>query len=50
MNQVTTFELSDLEIHDVNGGIICGGLCILGAVAAGATILASGVVVGQALR
>ena len=37
------------EIEQVNGGFVCGGLCMLGAVAAGAGIMAAGVSIGSAI-
>jgi len=47
---VSTFELSATEIDQVNGGFICGGACVLGAIVAGVGLLGSGVTIGAALR
>lgn len=45
-----TFELAAQEIDTVNGGIICGGLCVLGAIVAGVGLFSGGVTIGSALR
>jgi len=50
MNNLEQFgyqELSMVEMKDINGGFICGGLCIVG-LAAGAAFVA-GLGVGVAL-
>ncbi len=49
MNNVT-FELATHDIDAVNGGIICGGACVLGAIAIGIGLFSSGVTIGSALR
>ncbi|GAA0544789.1 hypothetical protein GCM10009098_10400 [Rheinheimera aquimaris] len=41
--------LTQNDIEQVNGGLICGGLCVLGAFAAGAGLMAAGVAIGQAI-
>lgn len=50
MNTVTTFELNDTEMDRINGGLVCGGLCVLGAIVAGVGLLSGGVTLGAALR
>lgn len=48
----TTSELRPLstdELNSVSGGFVCGGVCVLGAIAAGVGLFAAGVSVGQAL-
>ncbi len=42
-------ELEYHELEEVNGGFICGGLCILGGIVAGAGLFAGGVSVGRAI-
>lgn len=49
MNTVT-FELQTQDLDAVNGGIICGGLCVLGAIVAGVGLFSGGVTIGAALR
>ena len=37
------------EIDSVSGGFVCGGLCVLGAISAGAAFLTAGIAVGKAI-
>lgn len=41
--------LAQNDIQQVSGGFVCGGLCVLGAFAAGAGLMAAGVSIGQAI-
>lgn len=41
-------SLDAREIDDVSGGFICGGLCVLGGIAAGVALYAGAVSIGQA--
>ncbi len=41
--------LTNNEIEQVNGGFVCGGLCVMGAFAAGAGLMAAGVSIGSAI-
>jgi len=42
--------LSSLEVQEVNGGLLCGGACVLGAIVAGVGLFAGGVSIGQTLK
>lgn len=50
MNTVTTFELNATEMDRINGGLVCGGLCVLAAIGAGVGFLSGGIALGTALR
>lgn len=50
MTNQEMYRLSEDEIAIVNGGFICGGLCVLGAISAGAVLFSAGVTVGQAIK
>ncbi len=43
---LNSYELMNDEIDAVNGGFICGGLCIAGAAFAAGALFGSGLVVG----
>ncbi len=43
-------ELTPNEIDYVSGGFICGGLCVLGGIAAGIGFFTGGYQVGSILR
>jgi len=39
--------LSNLEVQEVNGGFVCGGLCIAGAALAAGALFGAGVAYGK---
>ncbi|GAA0855149.1 class IIb bacteriocin, lactobin A/cerein 7B family [Aliiglaciecola litoralis] len=43
-------QLTNTQLEQVSGGFICGGLCVLGAISAGAVLFASGITVGNAMK
>jgi lactobin A/cerein 7B family class IIb bacteriocin len=45
-NQCEITELSQNEIDQVDGGFVCGGLCIAGAAFAAGALFGAGLVVG----
>ncbi|NRA68959.1 MAG: class IIb bacteriocin, lactobin A/cerein 7B family [Pseudobacteriovorax sp.] len=47
-NKTFEFELDQKQLEAVNGGIICGGACVLAAVVAGAGLFGTGVTIGTA--
>lgn len=45
----TTYEISNVELEEVSGGFVCGGLCILGASIAAGALFGAGIAVGKNL-
>ncbi|GGX57843.1 hypothetical protein [Saccharospirillum salsuginis] len=43
-------ELDKSEIEQVDGGFVCGGLCVLGGISAGIGFLVAGITVGEKLN
>lgn len=43
-------ELDSQEIETVSGGFVCGGLCILGGIAAGVAIFKTGIEIGKEIQ
>ncbi len=43
---LNTYELMNEQMDAVNGGFVCGGLCIAGAAFAAGALFGSGLVVG----
>lgn len=51
--QKEEFEIMDLneqQIDQVDGGFVCGGLCVLGGISAGIAFLTAGITVGEKLH
>ncbi|WP_237057299.1 hypothetical protein [Microbulbifer sediminum] len=42
-------ELTVVEATQVNGGFVCGGLCVIGAISAGIGFMTAGISIGAAV-
>lgn len=43
-------QLNNAEMQHVSGGIICGGLCVLGAIGAGIGLFTGGMAIGDKFK
>lgn len=43
-------ELNEQQLDQVDGGFVCGGLCVLGGISAGIAFLTAGITVGEKLH
>ncbi|GAA0855139.1 hypothetical protein [Aliiglaciecola litoralis] len=43
-------ELNHVETEYVSGGLLCGGLCVLGAIGAGIALFTGGMAIGDKFK